>query len=341
MSDKPGGHSKKKLLSTLGGLLLLALFLRFLLVADWDKVLQAMERVPLPLLLLLLSLQVLTQVLLGFQWLGISRLVLSKGKENSLVRCGFGEIFYILSTGSVIEALTPGAKIGGEVTRLYYLKKELSASTEEATHCILLQKSISMTVLFGICLGSLLYMTDKLRQFLPPTEKNLLLLCCFLLLGFFLLVLFSSEQMGRYCSSKSGKFLPLLGKYLLSYHQSLSLFSKRQWCWQFAISLLVWTLFPLKMLLLVGGMGYHIHPMMLFTITMTAYMVGMLPLSPGGLGTFEASVVGMFSFLPLGMEEALTIAVIFRFVTFWFVMLGSTVYVLWYRRKRGHHGKKL
>lgn len=99
---------------------LLLLFLGLFLHIDVEEIWNAITSVPLPLLGGLLVLQVVTQGLLALQWYKITQLFLGK--------CSFIRIFYILSTGSVIEALTSGAKVGGEVTRVFALKQELSAA---------------------------------------------------------------------------------------------------------------------------------------------------------------------------------------------------------------------
>ncbi len=302
--------------------LLLCVFV-LLSKVDFYEIKNAISLVPLKILLCLLCLQLLTQCLLAMQWKGISSLFLQE--------CRFTTVFYILSTGSVIESLTPGAKIGGEVTRLYYLKKELQATTEEATQIILLQKSISMSVLFGVCLSSMLYAGLKIKGFFLAEQRDDMVFVAFFLFALFLFFLFGTGFLVRHME---GKLPHKLDQFLLSYHNSVKKLSKRQWLFQFSISTAVWVLFPIKMVILVNEMGLSTSSLALFAITMSAYMIGMLPITPGGLGTFEGAVVTFFSFLDVSTELALAIAIVFRFVTFWFVMLFSTFYVILYRQRR-------
>jgi hypothetical protein len=53
-------------------------------------------------------------------------------------------------------------------------------------------------------------------------------------------------------------------------------------------------------------------------ITYTAYLISMVPLLPGGLGSFEATMVMMFSLYGLNPAEGLAVALISRLVTYWF-----------------------
>lgn len=316
---------KKKALKWLCSGIFLLFFFFFLKNIQVTEIQKALAQISPVLMIFLLLLQVLTQLLLCSQWYLIAK--------HLGVSSRFSQFFYILSTGSVIEALTPGAKIGGEVTRLYYLKKECDCSTEKATHIILIQKCFSMSVLFGVCLTAFLYLMGRLRHIISPFAQTLLLGLGGFLLLFFLSLLFFPGQVGEKLCHSRHMFLVKLGKLMCSYQENLSKLPKSQWYLQFAISLTVWLLFPVKMMILVRFMDIYVNPVLLIAITMSAYMLALLPLTPGGLGTFEGAIVGLFALIPLGVELSLTIAVLFRLVTFWFVMLMSTIFVLYYRKK--------
>lgn len=315
---------KKKGTFTLIGWVIFGILLFFLVEkVDFVEILTAIQSVPLWVLLFLLTLQVITQLLLATQWYLIAR--------NFAKNCRFSQIFYILSTGSVIESLTPGAKIGGEVTRLYYLKSELGCTTEQSTHIIIIQKCFSMSVMFGICLFSLLTIVKRV-VFLPFRQLPIFVFGSFSLLVFLSFLFFSGTVVKALEKKKKDTKLYSVVK---SYHENIHTLSKSQWAVQFSISIAVWLLFPFKMMLLLNNF-IGIDPGLVIAITMTAYMLALLPLTPGGLGTFEGSMVALFSFFPLETELSLSIAIIFRFITFWFVMLGSTLFVLIYRKEKNH-----
>lgn len=323
--------NKKKLFQIFGILILIIFFVFFIKNVDFNELYGQIQKISLPVMLLLLFLQVITQLLLAVQWHQISK--------NFIEDCTFLKMLFILTTGSVVEAITPGAKIGGEVARLYYLKKEFNCSTQTATHIIIIQKSISMSVLFGICLSAFWYVCENVKFFLPPASKMLISIVFVMLLLFFIVFLFFSGQIAKIIETKEGKITKKIYNITKSYSENIKTLTKKQWLIQFTISTFVWVLFPFKMLILVNSMNMHINPILIVSITMSAYMMAMLPITPGGLGTFEASLVALFNFLPISTEMSITIAVVFRFVTFWFVIIFSAVYVFFYKR-RGIFAKK-
>ena len=94
------------------------------------------------------------------------------------------------------------------------------------------------------------------------------------------------------------------------------------------LSLIIWNLFPLKAYLVSAYLSINISYIPILAVTYLTYMIGMVPLLPGGLGSFEASAVLFLSSMGIETYEALAFTLIFRFITFWFVFLVSGIYVL-------------
>ncbi len=305
---------------------IIVLFAYLLLNTDFNEMLLHIKRIRVEILAALVLLQCFTQYLLGVQWHRITKSIVGSSK--------FSTIFYILSTGSVIEALTPGAKIGGEVTRLHYLKKEMNTDTKEATNIIVVQKSISMSVLFSICIVSMLYLFMTVSMGLPLVTKVALIILSILVLGFLILVLAFSNLLLEMCKRSEWKIAKKMEPWLHSYNQSIQMLPKKEWVLQFAISSAVWILFPLKMLILSRSMGIDNHFLVLLALTMTAYMIGTLPLTPGGIGTFEGTMLSLLTLVAVEQAVAVTITMVFRIITFWLVMLISLIYTLIYQRRR-------
>ncbi|MDY0266981.1 MAG: lysylphosphatidylglycerol synthase domain-containing protein, partial [Methanimicrococcus sp.] len=68
----------------------------------------------------------------------------------------------------------------------------------------------------------------------------------------------------------------------------------------------------------------------ILSATLTAYFISMIPISPGGLGVFEVTLSSLLIMFGLTSEQAFLTAVIFRFFTFWFVILYSVFIILIY-----------
>lgn len=324
MFDKREFNTKKFVLRLIGVIILIALFKAVNdNVDDFVFIQENIQLIPTHIFILLLVLQVITQLLLGVQWYKISAVII----DNS----SFYKILYILTTGSVIEALTPGAKIGGEATRLYYLKKEFDCRTDLATNIIIIQKSISMSVLFSICLCSFVYLITKISNNVHVLMQIALLLMCVVSILFLIGLLFCTDKLVILLERSESKFVEKLVKWVRSYSNSVGNLTKSHWLIQFAISSMVWLLFPLKMYILTKSVGIELNFFVVLAITMTAYMIGMLPLTPGGIGTFEASMMNLLignPFVPVSMPLAFTITIVFRFITFWFVMLISLIFII-------------
>ena len=95
---------------------------------------------------------------------------------------------------------------------------------------------------------------------------------------------------------------------------------------QFFLSLFIWTLFPVKMVLLVHLFTSNLNPIFLTEVTFISYLVGMIPLLPGGIGSFEATMTSLLIIMGIKQSDALAITLLFRFITFWFVILISLLY---------------
>ena len=89
-----------------------------------------------------------------------------------------------------------------------------------------------------------------------------------------------------------------------------------RWILQFVLALLIWAIFPLKLVLLIFPYTHAIPSLVLFGTTFVSYFAGMIPLLPGGLGTFEATMSGILTAYGLTLNQAVAITIVFRFITF-------------------------
>ena len=95
----------------------------------------------------------------------------------------------------------------------------------------------------------------------------------------------------------------------------------------FALSNLIWLLYPVKMYLLAVQFLPDASILLTGAAAFASYMVAMLPIFPGGLGGFEGAMSGLLLTMGFMQSDALVITVIFRFVTFWFVLLLAMVFI--------------
>ncbi len=321
MLDK---KSKKRLaLKILGYVTIIVLFIIIIESTDFKSIVKHLKRVEESTFVLLICLQVITQLLLAFQWSKITKRVIGKSS--------FIKILYIFTRGSVIEAITPGAKIGGEATRVYYLKKDFNCKTVEAVNIVLIQKCISMSVLLSICVISFVYLCSLITIHLSVLVQVLIAVLCLILIFFMVSLLFFSEKLIKLFSLNDNKLINKIKGFIKNYNDATKKLNRKSWLLQFSISAIVWLLFPIKMLIIAHSFRLDIPFLILLAITMTSYMIGMFPITPGGLGTFEATMIALFSILSINNGVSVAITIIFRFITHWFVILISLVFVVGYK----------
>jgi uncharacterized protein (TIRG00374 family) len=117
------------------------------------------------------------------------------------------------------------------------------------------------------------------------------------------------------------RFAPLIRRAVAFLRQagqeSRHLLSRRKRLAFLALSSIVWVLYPVKVLLVTQMLGMEMEFVDIATATYAAYLVSMLPLLPGGLGSFEATMALILSAKGMSFSEGLAVALLTRLVTFW------------------------
>lgn len=279
----------------------------------------------------LLIIQVFSQLLVNYQWCRIGKIM---GGEHN-----FFKMLYINARGMIIESVTPGVKIGGEVTRAVLLKSDLNYSAGEAATLVTIQKMVSLFSFFLVNLFAFAHISSRVDFFQGVVLKAIIYLFIFMLIGIlvaiFVLTNYFEEKAIRH--SPKRKWTSALHRYVLTLLSSIKILKgiKGEMCKQFFISLSIWLLFPLKMILLVRLFSAGFDPIYLTEVTFISYMAGMIPLLPGGIGSFEAAMTSLLMAMNIDYNGALAITLLFRFITFWFVIIISLIYTgIWKMGRR-------
>lgn len=311
----------KKLIKTIITIIVLIVLALMFLYANPEEMLQSISSVNFSTLLIVLGLQVLTQLLLNLQWMGI---VHSMKLNNS-----FWKLLCINSQGSVMESITPGVKVGGEVVRVIMMKESLGHTTAQATSVVALQKIISLSSLITLNLMAFVFLPNDI----PVISSNSLKLTLLVIMVFFLLLfyylLFHTPSLAALLrkSKYQGKWYLGLCDWVDEFcTHTAAIKGKKGFLYlQFLLGLVIWALFPFKLVILVRDYSVDANMLGLLIATLTAYIVAMLPLTPGGIGSFEVSMVSILKNIGYTAEQGLIISVVFRFITFWFVIIMSLV----------------
>lgn len=299
------------------------LLVYIVLQSDFAGIMGIIHAIPVSLLLTLIGLQIVTQLLLNYQWYRLSKVL----GWNTL----FLKLLVVNAYGMVADAITPGEKVGGEVVRVVKLNSCLGYSTGQSTILVTIQKALSLSALVILNMMVVLTMADHVF-FLQAWPVRLLIFMLLIAIGVFLFFLLFrtnslSRRMARIKTSRRWllRFIDWVSDFA---HQTESIRQKRgEWGLQFVLSVLIWAIFPFKLILLVLPHTSSIPVLVLFGTTFVAYFAAMIPLLPGGLGTFEATMSGILTAYGLLLNQAVAVTIVFRFITFWFLLLVSLLII--------------
>lgn len=311
------------IISVLVYILLSLLFLILIKSIKLSEILFELKKIPFRTIIILLILQIFTQLLINYQWCHILNLL---NVNNT-----FASMLYIYARGSIVESITPGAKLGGEFTRLHLLKKDFKCTTTQASSVIAIQKSVSMSVLFLISILSFSYLMISLDLNLSIVSLIITYLIVFILITAMIMMLLFTKRTADFFKNKSNIISYKIYDLLMSYYKSTKLINRREWLKQFLISTIVWGFLPIKMLILMSKLDHNLSIIIIVTITFTSYFAGIIPITPGGSGSFEASLITLLMISSVDSVTSVTATIIFRFITFWYVFICSIIYSLFYK----------
>ncbi|MCK8825270.1 lysylphosphatidylglycerol synthase transmembrane domain-containing protein [Fuchsiella alkaliacetigena] len=319
----------KRVLLWIAGILAISLLVFF---TGWEDIKLALAGAEVSLMLVLCLLQLGTLLLGAYQW----RYLLQKSTNISLPR-----VLGINLAGKFIESVTPSSKLGGEAAKVYLFRQYTGLKYQSLTSLLLVHKHI--TLLPFLVLAGLFLLLTAFRFTLPTVVYFAFFTLVAIFIVLFLFCYRSWQQEGAFEADlsvqKSRSFLKLLinkGRKAISFLEKAATNSQqvlkvKGHCWLLFISLVIWLLYPVKIYLVASMLGFEVSLALVGVITYGAYVVSMLPLLPGGLGSFEASMAVMFSLNGLLSAQGLSIALLSRLVTYWFPLLlsiAASIYLL-------------
>lgn len=301
-------------------------FILLLINIDLIDIFNNIKNVKLNYLLLALLLQIVTMLLITLQWKSMINLIDKKCKTIDVLRMNL--------VGNIADSITPGVKVGGELARLYEIKKRLGLDISDSAVVVALQKTASILSFYSLTLISLVWFYSNLGSF--HKEYMYLFLIAILLLGLGLAIIIISFFISTKwlnilinklptSADKKERFNITIDKY----NNSVERFKqeKRNFIIQILLGLIIWLLFAFKMYIIITGLNLSLDIFSIGAITYLSYIIGMIPILPGSVGSFEASMTALLTIKGLTIEEGATISVVFRFITFWFEFFISLIFI--------------
>lgn len=297
--------------------LLTSIILLALLIVSGEQLLDSVSRLSPLQFLFIAALQLLTLILVALQSWYV--LICDNGGGIPYV-----DVFNINLGAKIVESITPSVKFGGESARIYLYNRIFGLKIGNALAAVSWQKITSLAGLVillppfmyfapvGSGLWGELLISNPEFSFFPGNYSIFVLLAA---AGILLLILrykkdFLLEKLSEIMADLNASSRRILGIKNLTFLLSLSA--------------LYWILYPLKLYFLARFIQVELGFFTAVAATFLAYLVSMLPLTPGGLGGFEATMAFVLSQSGISWSAGISLALLLRVFTFW-LPLGLSI----------------
>ena len=292
-------------------LVALAILMYVIQTADLRKVLQVIRGIHLPQFLGGLLLFYLVLVLKAIRW----NYLLAK---NSMSLSTFDAI-EILLLSQFVNCLVP-AKLG-DLYRAWLVKKNYSHSGSKVVGTLFVERLFDLVVMF-VLVGIVGFsMFGSYQEF-----KTVVLLgfgLIVLIVAAFACIIYGRQWIAKMLSSQlAGKFQEIVTNFEEGCRNSITPLS---FCVLLFLSVLIW-FGSAGVLWLVGqsldaGIGLWLA---LFVIVISSAL-GVVPLTPAGLGIVEAGIAGVLVFIGIPSTVAVAVALLERSIDYWSVLVFGFV----------------
>ena len=299
---------------------------------DFQQVAETLRSLSMKVVLLLLFLQLLNRGLVAYQWQ-----LLVKSQDASVT---WSQMWYLNMAGTFFEGITPTAKFGSEGFKVWWLKNHLGIDTTDGTALLLLQKIIS-----GCGFALIVTVTMIISAFHPSRASlgNLMRAVNLTHLTWIIAVLLTLLVIVWVVPRKLSGFhqftqwIQETGNKL--HHDTGRVFTNpAELLMHGGISLSIWLNYALQAWIAAWGMGLAIGFWAMAGAVYLAYTAAMIPLMPGGAGTFEGAMIFVLTGYGLAFSQALVVTLLIRTTTFWIsfsisgLMVGLTESFVGFRK---------
>ena len=246
----------------------------------------------------LMVLQCFSLALLGYQWVRLLR-------EISVGPVRWPAVMQRYLGGSFVEAVTPAAKLGGEAARVLLFRQRFGVSAPAAAGAAVTHAAAMIAGLALLMPVMLLLVGNELVYGVTGFERGMPAIGVAAGLG--------SLAVFRVV-------LPRVKSRL-----GIARYSRRTIGVLVAVAMAVWVLYPLKVAAVARLLGVGVPLGVIVAATFVAYFAGLLPLTPGGLGSYEGAMIAVFAAAGVPPAEAAGITLLARFFSFWWPLALSAV----------------
>jgi glycosyltransferase 2 family protein len=289
----------------------------FLIHAYWKEILPILQEIVMTIretrlryLFLAISVYILSVYLFAVRWQQVLSCIGYHVKALSLLPIFFGAIF--------ITNITPGGNMaGGESFRILWANKSFNISYTDAFKTILFERSIEM-IPVTFLLIYILYSFPALEIKYSPLIDNLTLKSTYLLLIFI-------TTIGFIVWFFRAPFISLLRSAQQSWRQL-----KKSVIPVLLLSAGIWILDVTRLKAVALALNLDIPLNLLIAVSIISLLLGLLPLTPGGIGIVEGGLISLLLYLGFPFASASSFVFLERFISYGVSSLIGSVCLFYY-----------
>jgi uncharacterized protein (TIRG00374 family) len=317
---------KRFLLIFLLVILVAALALFLLARENLYDILRALQSANYSLVLAALAIYVGSTIVWALRW----RVTLSAAGHKVRIR----DLFLTIYGGIFINNVTPFTYSGGDpIGRSYLLSKTQKVPFASSFATIITEFVLDVPVYF-----SFITFGVTMALGLAPVLAVLASIIIVVLLEIVLLSIFSQAMRNKFASKRVGGFVMRLIKRIRKgtktrritggisrfYTDAQTIISRRTMVVTVILfSVTLWTISVLRLFIIFQALGYTPSISMITLATTVPWIVGLLPLLPGGMGTVDVALVSVFLIFGAPRDLALSAALIERAISFVFSTIAG------------------
>lgn len=289
----------------------------YLVRSYWVEIIPVMEEIlgtlretKLRYVFLAISVYLLSVYLFSVRWQQVLLCIGYNLKVTSLIPIYFGEVF--------VNNITPGGNMAaGESFRILWANKLFGISYSNAFKTVFFERLVEAIPVFFLSIY-ILYASPALEvRFLPSIDK-LTLKSVHL---FFLVFLAAGIAIWF--------FRAKLTSFFRNVQKNWEIF-KQAFVPVLLLSCGVWTLDVVRLKLVALALNIDLSLSLIVTISILTFILGALPLTPGGLGIIEGGLISLLSYFGLSLASASSFVLLERFISYGISSIIGFLYLSYY-----------
>lgn len=274
------------------------------------EILGTLREARLRYVILAVSVYLLSVYLFAVRWQQVLSCVGYDLKATSLVPIYFGAVF--------VNNVTPGGNMaGGESLRILWANKRFGISYTNAFKTIFFERLVE-AIPIALLLVYILYSFPSLEIKFLPLINSLTLKSTHLLL-------LASLTVAMAVWFFRAKFVSLFRNVQKNWNQF-----KKSFIPVILLSCGVWTLDIIRLKLVALALNINLPLSLIVTVSILSFLLGALPLTPGGLGVIEGGLISMLLYFGLPLASAGSFVFLERFISYGVSSIIGFAYLSYY-----------